>query len=198
MQPIAMAEPNSAMEPRGNEARLDIRDLVGARSEFFSVSGCLLCDEFHHTAPLSVKLGLCSVPRANLLLESENFVLLPDISPLVPGHSLLVPREHYPSFAQIPGSRIQELRNFKDECVAFISEHHAEPLLFEHGSGPLEPRSGACIHHAHIHLLPLVAPVQQWMREFGEVREIGHALQYELTERLRLGDYLAYQDQSGR
>jgi hypothetical protein len=68
-------------------------------------------------------------------------------------------------------------------------------LLFEHGSGPLAPRSGACVHHAHIHVLPLTAPVDRWMGEIGPVRQVGRLSPYELPDRLTFTDYLAYQDQ---
>jgi diadenosine tetraphosphate (Ap4A) HIT family hydrolase len=166
-----------------------------ASFEFLSAGGCLLCDEVKNDSPLSVRIGLCAHPKNNVLLETDLFVLLPDISPLVPGHCLLIPKEHYSSFARLPQTHIEALKRFSKHCVAFVSQQYGTAFLFEHGSGPLEPKSGACIHHAHMHLLPLTAPVEQWMKRFGRLRELGKTTQYELPERFKLGDYLAYQDQ---
>lgn len=168
-----------------------------ASFEFLSAGGCLLCDELENNSPLSVRIGLCAHPKTNILLESDLFVLLPDISPLVRGHCLLVPKEHHSSFARLPPYHVNELRRFTQDCIAFVSRHFSAPLLFEHGSGSLEPRSGACIHHAHMHLLPLTASVDQWIKRFGSVQELGGTAQYELSERFTLDDYLFYQDQLG-
>lgn len=139
---------------------------------------------------------MCVHPRENFLLESQNFVLLPDISPLVPGHCLIVPKEHFTSFARIPTHWAAELRDFTEQCAALISHLYSPPLLFEHGSGPSEPRSGACVHHAHTHFLPLTAPVERWMSEFGRVLRTDGTTLCELPHHLE--DYLAYQDQLGQ
>jgi diadenosine tetraphosphate (Ap4A) HIT family hydrolase len=165
--------------------------------EFLSASGCLLCDELEGNSPLSVRIGLWAYPKTNVLLDSDLFVLISDISPLVRGHCLLIPKEHYSSLATLPEAHIEKLKHFTKECIGLVSEQFCAPFLFEHGSGVFEPRSGACIHHAHMHFFPLTAPVDQWMTEFGEVQDLGRVGQYELCERLRLGDYLAYQDQRG-
>ena len=165
--------------------------------DFLSTSGCLLCDELQGDSPLSTRIGLSANVKSNILLESELFVLIADISPLVQGHSLLIPKEHYPSFARLPNAYVEELRHFRRDCIAFISRQFCTPFLFEHGSGFLEPKSGACIHHAHLHVLPLAAPVEKWIREFGEVQQLGEIMPHELSERLTLKDYLAYQDQWG-
>ena len=161
-----------------------------------SPSGCLLCDEVQNRSPLSVRARLCDDPRANFLLESRSLLLLPDISPLVPGHSLLITKEHFASFAQAPEDCGEELRTFKVECAALVASKYSAPLLFEHGSASSRPRSGACVHHAHIHFLPLVAPVESWISEFGEVRRVDRPSRW--ADGAGARDYLAYEDQQGR
>ena len=49
--------------------------------------GCFLCDEIRGANALS---RIIHKHRANPILESDDFVLLPDIHPLVSGHSLLM------------------------------------------------------------------------------------------------------------
>jgi ATP adenylyltransferase len=161
--------------------------------EFLSISGCLLCDELEGNSPLSSRVGV----RARALIESELFLLLPDISPLIPGHCLLLPKQHYSSLATLPQDHIDQLPAFLQKCISLVCRQSAAPLLFEHGSGELAPKGGACIHHAHLHLLPLTAPVVQWMKPFGTVQHLGKKAHYDSPERSRLTDYLAYQDQRG-
>ena len=162
-----------------------------ANFEFLSVTGCLLCDELDGNSPPSARIG----PRAQTLLESELFVLLPDISPLIPGHCLLIPKQHHCSLATLPHDHIERLSSFLHDCTTFVSRRSFAPLLFEHGSGPLAPKSGACIHHAHLHLLPVTAPVVKWLRPFGKVHELRTKTPYESAEPSDLGDYLAYRNQ---
>lgn len=163
-------------------------------SEFLSVSGCLLCDELDGKSPPSARIG----PRAQALLESDLFVLLPDISPLVPGHCLLIPKQHHCSLATLPEDHLEELSKFLQDCTALVSRWWPVPLLFEHGSGALAPKSGACIHHAHLHLLPLRAPVIKWLKPFGVIHKLRTKAPYESAEPSDLGDYLAYRDQRGQ
>ena len=164
-----------------------------ATFDFLSITGCLLCDELDGNCSPSARIG----PRAQALLESDLFVLLPDISPVVPGHCLLIPKQHHCSLATLPQNHREKLSAFLDDCTAFVSRSSFIPLLFEHGSGPLAPKSGACIHHAHLHLLPLAAPVLEWLKPFGKVHELRTKALYESTEPLDSGDYLAYRNQRG-
>jgi diadenosine tetraphosphate (Ap4A) HIT family hydrolase len=159
--------------------------------------GCVLCAELQDDFPLSVQLGICDNAGDNVLLESDGFALIRDISPLIPGHCLLVTKYHYSSFAQVPTTNTKELNAFKQDCVEFVSREYSPPLLFEHGSGAQPPQSGACIHHAHLHILPVQAPVEGWMREFGDVRQIESILASR-TNSCCNRDYLAYEDCEGR
>ncbi len=164
--------------------------------DFLSRSGCILCDELNNNSALSVAAGLCANSTQNFVLETDNFVLLPDISPIVPGHSLLITRRHFSSFARVPQSYVDELRHFIRRCRALSLAHHSDLVLFEHGSSDSEMRSGACIHHAHIHLLPVAVPALDWMREHGRVRKLGDEMQFEFDDRDSLTDYLAFRDGS--
>ena len=171
---------------------------TSGRFEFLSAGGCLLCDEIQNNAPLSVRTGLCTHPGQNILLESDRFLFLHDISPLVPGHCLLIPKRHHRSFGRLPPDHFDELRHFRKKCTALVARESCAPLLFEHGSGSGEMQSGACVHHAHIHFLPIRAPVQRWMAEAGEVELTRTPRQFDSPERFGLRDYLAYEDEHGR
>ena len=134
-----------------------------------SFSGCLLCDEVRGEYPLSLRLGLYATAADKVIMETEHFLLLPDISPIVPGHSLLISKDHFPCFTQLPNSMLEEFRDARDKAVSRIAATYGEPLLFEHGSSSDTRRSGVCVQHAHIHLLPVRAPVEDWLEKFGEL-----------------------------
>lgn len=166
--------------------------------DFLSTSGCLLCDELSGDRPLSALLDLYECERDKILLESERFILLRDISPLVPGHSLLIPKKHYSNFGQLSRRERDELRRFKAECIELTTDRFAAPVLFEHGARVGEVSAGACIAHAHIHFIPAEAPVADWLREVGEITRHATVFPSQVLSECARGDYLACEDQSGR
>ncbi|MDP1818027.1 MAG: hypothetical protein Q8K92_26480, partial [Leadbetterella sp.] len=55
---------------------------------------CFLCDEVNSQKPLSYYLEIYQDPKDKVLFESPHFIVMPDISPIVPGHALLFPKNH--------------------------------------------------------------------------------------------------------
>lgn len=162
-------------------------------SDWLSISGCVLCDEVRNANPLSERLGLYARNSDKIILESEHLVLVRDISPLVPGHLLLLTKDHYCSFAKVPCSMLNEFQDVRDRSIAYLADIYGAPLLFEHGSSKTAPSVGTCIDHAHIHLLPVSAPVEEWLEEVGDVTPgstAGH--QHDVSE-----NYLWYRKQDG-
>lgn len=94
-------------------------------------------------------------PFSEILLESDNFVVVPTLGSLVDGWVLIVPRKHYLSFFTLPPSLFSELKSILDRLASFCALCFGEPTLFEHG--PARPGSslGCGIDHAHLHLAPL-------------------------------------------
>jgi diadenosine tetraphosphate (Ap4A) HIT family hydrolase len=88
--------------------------------------------------------------------ESRNFVAFPSVSPLAAGHSLIVPKRHVTSMAQIPKQHVSEFITFATRVQARISEQFGSVACFEHGVGRF--KTGGCgVTHAHLHLLPMAA-----------------------------------------
>ena len=87
-----------------------------------------------------------------VLFESERFVLLPTIGPLVAGHAMLASKVHYESLGEMGSlaiSEFKEILKFFKQKFSFFSN----VLITEHGSYN-EQKGGACIVHTHIHLIP--------------------------------------------
>ncbi|WP_143073446.1 thiamine-phosphate kinase [Actinokineospora terrae] len=93
-------------------------------------------------------------PPSRLVLETEDFVLLADMSPLVVGHLLLLPKRHYLSFSEVVAAHRAAVEHLVSRVLGLYRATFGEPLILEHGSTEFEDGNG-CITHAHWHLLPV-------------------------------------------
>ena len=92
------------------------------------ISSCSFCGKFEY---LSSLIGL---PWEELLIkETTNFVVLPDIAPLAPGHVLIISKEHISCFGFVPQDQISELELLLREVKILLSKLYRFPVIFEHG-----------------------------------------------------------------
>ncbi len=87
------------------------------------------------------------------LLETERFVVIPSIGPLVPGHVMVVSKLHSPSLASTGMDAISEYDLLSARLRNAPLLRGAEPLEAEHGS-TADDKAGACVIHTHVHWLP--------------------------------------------
>jgi diadenosine tetraphosphate (Ap4A) HIT family hydrolase len=87
------------------------------------------------------------------LYSSANFVVIPSVGPIAPGHVMVVSRLHLPNLASVGASEIYEYNSL----VGFVAKrkpYSSSGLLeAEHGSSQHDS-GGACITHVHINLIP--------------------------------------------
>lgn len=88
------------------------------------------------------------------IIEDKDFVAVPSLGQLVPGYILIIPRRHVSSMAQLSMEELAKLRKFCGQVTVFQKKCWGMPLIFEHGMCSEEHRAGACIDHAHWHLVP--------------------------------------------
>jgi len=120
------------------------------------VERCTLCAEFcGGSTPLHLSM-IADAPPNRVLDQSRNFAIVPSIGPLTRGHVMVVPRRHARSILGMSGSELSECESLVRRCVDHLSSLYGKPaLIFEHGSAPAElGYSGACIDHAHLHVVP--------------------------------------------
>jgi diadenosine tetraphosphate (Ap4A) HIT family hydrolase len=86
---------------------------------------------------------------ASALATTEHFYLLADNAPLVEGHALLIPRDHYACLGALPAAWDDELRALKEQVARFETERYRPAIFFEHGV------FGQSVYHAHLHAVPL-------------------------------------------
>ncbi len=126
---------------------------------------CVLCP------PLRFRFnGMADLPgETGVIARDRDFLLIPDVAPLAEGHVLLVTRDHYASAGEFRPRMWARALRWRDRVAGLYRAAYgsAELVLFEHG--PATPQGGgACIDHAHWHLLPgtpgVRAVVEGWGR----------------------------------
>jgi diadenosine tetraphosphate (Ap4A) HIT family hydrolase len=115
---------------------------------------CPFCvqNRFHNNLKVGFTLA------ESLVYEDEYVFITPDLSPLAPGHVLIVSQNHYTSFSSAP----IEVRKALQKAIIYIHDNfgYRDITWFEHGS-VFPGKGGASIDHAHLHVLPNIFPVQQ-------------------------------------
>jgi diadenosine tetraphosphate (Ap4A) HIT family hydrolase len=116
--------------------------------------GADLCQEIARSADNSFVRTYQGDPPSRLIFETDNFALIADMSPLVVGHLLLLPKVHYMSFSELLPTHLHELESLLPALAPYYSATFGEPLVLEHGSAT-ESDGNACVTHAHWHLVPV-------------------------------------------
>ncbi len=83
-----------------------------------------------------------------ILKETPTFRIIADHAPLVPGHALIVPRNHYACYGAVPVTLDAELFALKHEMQRFFARYYEQPVFWEHGI------FRQSVFHAHLHCFP--------------------------------------------
>ncbi|MBX5458114.1 MAG: HIT family protein [Thermogemmatispora sp.] len=99
-----------------------------------------------------------------VLHETPAYLLIADHAPLVEGHLLIIPKEHYACYGAVPAALDEELQALKRLVSRFASRFYAPLLFWEHGV------FGQTVFHAHLHCIPFgVASYQQRLERLAAV-----------------------------
>ena len=83
----------------------------------------------------------------NFTYEDEFVVAFPDIKPMAPGHTLLIPKEHHQWFYEVPDA--------VSDIWFSAAKQLAKQLKAEQGADYVRLSIiGKDVPHAHIHLIP--------------------------------------------
>ncbi len=94
----------------------------------------------------------CSITQDRILLENDSGYLMNDGFPVSPGHSLIIPRDHYAHFFEIPEAVRTELCRLIDDGRKLLdTELSPDGYNIGINSGAA---AGQTIPHLHIHLIP--------------------------------------------
>jgi len=89
-----------------------------------------------------------SIIANQILKETPAFRIIADHAPLVPGHLLIVPRNHYTCYGDVPAALDDELFALKQEVQRFFLRYYEPTVFWEHGV------FHQTVFHAHLHCFP--------------------------------------------
>lgn len=97
------------------------------------------------------------IDKENIILyESDNFVVIPDISPLVLGHILILTKSHYIAMTEFNNTMFDELKEVISYVDFMLAKFFSERIVhFEHGPGKDNLKTMRSINHFHLHCLCL-------------------------------------------
>jgi diadenosine tetraphosphate (Ap4A) HIT family hydrolase len=147
-------------------------------------STCPLCRELKLTEETHMERILGRSAPERHLLSTAVATLIPDISPLVEGHLLLVTNRHTLSFASLSQSQIDAVSKLLEHIEQRMEPLYGPIAVLEHGSTLETRRYGACIDHAHLHILP--------QESKGLIEDISRHVDSLPTELSGLGELRSY------
>jgi histidine triad (HIT) family protein len=104
------------------------------------MSDCLFC-----------KIIAGQIPCTRVFEDAAVLSFL-DIGPISPGHTLLIPKKHYGSIAEMPADEVAALfRPVAALAAAVQAAVKAEGINVLQNNGP---SAGQVVPHLHIHLIP--------------------------------------------
>lgn len=88
----------------------------------------------------------------NQFYESENFRVIYNLAPILPGHTLIVPKTHYTTFLELSRELREELINLSHKIAKNLMN------IFKSSGFDFTLQDGECagqtVLHLHLHLIP--------------------------------------------
>ena len=137
--------------------------------------------------------------RSRVLLETDNWYVIPTMGCLTVGYVLLVTKQHYLSLAGLDRGPYLEMLDLKRTVEEILFRRlGTRCLTFEHGTADPGSRGANSVSHAHVHLLPFAQPVWQDILPqlpAAEVEAVGsYGELWANWQKHTPGSYLLFQD----
>jgi diadenosine tetraphosphate (Ap4A) HIT family hydrolase len=154
------------------------------------MSGSVYDDVFFVKKEIRMDCLFCSIqeisnpsnPEDEIIDESESFYAKAALGHFVFGYTLIISKEHFPSYAYVLEHLFPELESFMDHVLDKLHNICPHPInIMEHGAISRCQRGGSCIDHAHLHLMPLAADLYPILSErfsFGELESLSEVRRF--------------------
>lgn len=141
----------------------------------------------------------CNPNEGMAIYESENFRVLVDTFPIVPGHIMISSRAHYGAGGELPEELQEEVVLLKDYLRARLKSQNLPCTFYEHGRAgccvPTDPNGQKC-EHFHLHCLPVNVSIRNPLEKRFSCLTLNHYL--ELMPLFQIhGNYLYVEEDSG-
>jgi diadenosine tetraphosphate (Ap4A) HIT family hydrolase len=110
----------------------------------------------------------CSPAPDRVVTSSSLTLTLRDLFPVSPGHTLIIPRRHFPSLLEATPEEIAEIWQALRQAANDLTREH-QPDGFNVGIN-VGQAAGQTVMHLHVHLIPRYAGDQSDPR--GGIRRI--------------------------
>ncbi|MGP4117886.1 HIT family protein [Levilactobacillus zymae] len=90
--------------------------------------------------------------KTDLVLENNLAKAFWDLHPVRKGHLLIVPKDHYATYFDVPVKTRQAMDDLLFQAKAFLDQRY-QPAGYNVGIN-VNPAGGQTVMHAHIHLIP--------------------------------------------
>jgi len=103
---------------------------------------------------------------SRILHQTDGFVVMADISPLVPGHVMIVPKAHILCYGAVEDTAEDEFSCIVSATRTILREHYGPSVVLEHGTSSLEPVADH-VTHAHLHIVPGAIDIRDSLLNFN-------------------------------
>ena len=103
---------------------------------------------------------------SRILHQTDLFVVMADISPLVPGHVMIVPKDHILCYGAVEDTARDEFSGLVNATRMILREHYGPSVILEHGTSSLEPVADH-VTHAHLHIVPVAIDIRDSLMNFN-------------------------------
>jgi diadenosine tetraphosphate (Ap4A) HIT family hydrolase len=103
---------------------------------------------------------------SRILHETSRFAVMADISPIVPGHVMIVPKDHILCYGAIEDTARDEFASLVNAVRTILRKHYGPSVILEHGTSSLEPVADH-VTHAHLHIVPAAIDIRDSLTNFN-------------------------------
>ena len=94
----------------------------------------------------------CEIEESRVILESDIGLVIRDAFPISPGHTLVIPKKHIPSFFKLERADRDGLLDLLEKAKLNLDREY-NPQSYNVGIND-GPEAGQTIPHLHIHIIP--------------------------------------------
>ena len=104
--------------------------------------------------------------ESRILHETDRFVVVPDISPLVPGHVMILPKAHILCYGAVEAAAHDEFLAIVNATRTILREHYGPSVILEHGTSSIDDVADH-VTHAHLHIIPAPIDIRDSLLTFN-------------------------------
>lgn len=123
---------------------------------------CPFCSEYSNSGEnqFYLNIGKHIGCKSRILLETDNWYVIPTLGCLTVGYVLLVTKQHYLSLANIGHELFIEMLDLKKKVEDVLYDKLGmRCITFEHGTVNSYSKGANSVDHVHLHVLPFSRPI---------------------------------------